>query len=110
MVAAPILHVSLDERGVAYVAGTSMKVADLAIDAFTWKLTPEQIQDNYPKLSLGQIYAALAYYHDHREEIDTMLDEWDKEYEAARTMRPNSVTREQLEARLRINNRPNAPK
>jgi hypothetical protein len=33
--------------------------------------TPEQIAEvDYPHLTLGQVYAALAYYEDHRDEID----------------------------------------
>lgn len=33
--------------------------------------TPEQILEiDYPHLSLGQVYSALAYYEDHREEIE----------------------------------------
>jgi uncharacterized protein (DUF433 family) len=34
-------------------------------------LTPAEIAANvYPDLTLAQVYAALAYYEDHREEID----------------------------------------
>jgi hypothetical protein len=35
MVAAPIDHLGLDERGVAYVTGTAIKVASIAVDALT---------------------------------------------------------------------------
>ena len=60
MAAAPIYHISLDERGVAYIAGTSMKIADIAIDSKTWGMTPQEIQENDPRLSLAQTYAAQA--------------------------------------------------
>lgn len=100
MVAAPIYHVSLDERGVAYIAGTSMKVADIAIDATTWGMTPQEIQENYPHLSLAQIYAALAYYHDHKAEIDAQLDAWDQEYEQWHAQEKEPLTRQMLAARL----------
>jgi uncharacterized protein (DUF433 family) len=59
MAAAPI-YLSLDERGVAYIAGTSMKIADIAIDSMTWGMTPQEIQENDPRLSLAQIYATQA--------------------------------------------------
>jgi uncharacterized protein (DUF433 family) len=101
MTAAPIYHICLDDRGVAYIAGTSMKVAYVAVDAYTWDMTPQQIQKNYPKLSLAQIHAALAYYHDHQAEIDTQLAAWDEEYEQLRATTPNPLTREQLEERWR---------
>ena len=36
----------------------------------------EQIQHNvYPSLGLAQIYDALSYYRDHREEIDHQVEE-----------------------------------
>src|SRR5947209_7260102 len=99
MVAAPIDHIGLDERGIAYVTGTTIKVASIAIDALTWALTPNQIQENYPKLSLAQIHAALAYYYDHQAEIDAQLAAWDAEYEQLRVTHPNPLTREEWEAR-----------
>jgi uncharacterized protein (DUF433 family) len=100
MVAAPIHHICLDERGIAYIAGSSLTVAVIAVDAVTWEMTPRQIQENYPKLSLAQIYAALAYYFDHQAEIDAQIAAWDAEYEQLRAANPNPLTREELEKRL----------
>ncbi len=39
--------------------------------------TPEQIvsEDVYPTLTLAEVYAALHYYYDHKEEIDRELVE-----------------------------------
>ena len=31
---------------------------------------PEEILDKYPHLTLAQIYDALSYYYDHKDEID----------------------------------------
>jgi uncharacterized protein (DUF433 family) len=37
-------------------------------------LTPEEIAANvYPGLTLVQVYASLAYYEDHRDEIDQAM-------------------------------------
>ena len=99
MVLAPINHISLNEQGVAYIAGTTLKVAFLVIDVQTWKLSVEQIQENYPSLSLSQIYAALAYYYDHKFVIDTQIREETEEYERLRVEFPNAFTREALEER-----------
>jgi uncharacterized protein (DUF433 family) len=99
MVAAPIHQIELDERGVAYVTGTAVKVAHIAIDALTWELTLQEIQENYPQLSLAQVYAALACYYDHQAEIDTQVAAWDAEYEQLRTAHPNPLSREEWEAR-----------
>lgn len=35
--------------------------------------TPEQILAEYPDLDLEQVYAALAYYYGHKEEIEADL-------------------------------------
>jgi uncharacterized protein (DUF433 family) len=35
--------------------------------------TPEDIADQYPHLSLAQVYTALAYYHANKEEIEADL-------------------------------------
>src|SRR2546426_11305283 len=37
-------------------------------------LTPEEIAEQYPHINLAQIYAALAYYHVKRDEIDRELE------------------------------------
>jgi uncharacterized protein (DUF433 family) len=45
--------------------------------------TPEKMLEEYP-LTLAQAHAALAYYYDHKEEIDGYIKEdeaWDEEHE-----------------------------
>lgn len=100
MTIAPIHHICLDDRGIAYIAGASLKVADVVIDTYTWGQGPREIQENYPKLSLSQIHAALAYYHDHQAIIDAQIADEKREYEQLRAASPNPLTREQFEARL----------
>ena len=36
--------------------------------------TPEEIRRQQPHLTLAQIYAALSYYHDHRDAFDTEIE------------------------------------
>jgi hypothetical protein len=36
-------------------------------------LSAEEIVDQYPHLTLAQVYAALAYYHANQQEIDAEL-------------------------------------
>jgi uncharacterized protein (DUF433 family) len=100
MIIAPINHISLDERGIPYIAGTAVKVADVAIDAERWGLSPLEIRDNYPRLSLAQIHAALAYYHDHTAVIEAQIAVDAEEYTRLRAANPNPLTRAQFEARL----------
>ena len=42
---------------------------------------PEDIAQTYPHLSLGQVYAALAYYHSNRAEIEAELAADDAHYD-----------------------------
>jgi uncharacterized protein (DUF433 family) len=54
------------------IAGTGVCVRTIGI----WHQmgeTPEQIAADYPHLSLAQVFAALAYYHANKEEIDENL-------------------------------------
>lgn len=100
MVAAPINHICLDDRGVAYLAGSRIKVQQIVIAHYDLNRTPEQIQEDYPHLSLAQIHAALSYYHDHRARMDAEIAEADRFAEEMRSKNPNQMTREQFKARL----------
>ncbi len=54
------------------IVGTGIRVSDVAALSVFHGRTPDQIAVNYG-LSLGQVYAALAYYHDHQAEIDAEI-------------------------------------
>lgn len=67
-------HIQLDERNIPIIAGTTMKVVELitSVKAYNW--SPKELYDNYPHLTMSQIHSALAYYWDHKEEIDADLE------------------------------------
>ncbi len=52
------------------IAGTGVTVRRIAI-WYKQGYSPEEIADQIGHLTLGQVYAALTYYHINREEIDT---------------------------------------
>ena len=58
--------------GRPYLVGTTVTVADVAIIRLYHGLDAEGIADWYG-LSLPQTYAALAYYYDHKPEIDEQI-------------------------------------
>jgi uncharacterized protein (DUF433 family) len=66
--------VEIDERGVAYVLGTTTRVVEVALDAVIGGRTPHEIHEAYPYLSLPQIHAAIGYYHEHQEECDRQIE------------------------------------
>ena len=51
------------------IAGHRIKVQDIVIWHERMAMSPDEIVYNYPTITLADVYAALAYYHDHREEI-----------------------------------------
>ncbi len=66
-------HVVLDEHQVPMIAGTTMKVRELAAERLAWGWSPEELLLNHPYLTLGQVFSALAYYADHQAEIDESI-------------------------------------
>lgn len=63
-------HVALNEDRVPSITGTTMKVVELAVEQQAYGWSPEELHFQHPYLTLGQIHSALAYYWDHREELD----------------------------------------
>ena len=55
--------------GRSRIAGTGVTVRRIVI-WYQLGLSPEEIAREIPHLSLAQIYAALAYYHANRDEIE----------------------------------------
>ena len=51
------------------IAGHRIRVRDVVVWHEQLGLSPDEIVSQYPQIALADVYAALAYYHDHREEI-----------------------------------------
>ena len=60
--------------GKAHVAGHRIKVQHIAMWHERMGMSPEEIGASHPGLTLSDVYAALAYYYDHREQIDADID------------------------------------
>ncbi len=67
-------HVILDEKLVPVIAGTRTRITELILDKIAYGWSPEELQFQHPHLKLGQIYSALAYYSDHQEELDEIIE------------------------------------
>jgi len=63
-------HIALNEARVPGIVGTTMKVVELVVEQRAYGWSPEELHFQHPYLTLGQIHSALAYYWDHREELD----------------------------------------
>jgi uncharacterized protein (DUF433 family) len=76
MVAVTIEHIEITpgiSGGKPHVAGHRITVQDVAIWHERLGLEPDEIATEY-SLSLSEVYAALAYYHDHRAEIEASIE------------------------------------
>ncbi len=58
-----------EDRGPS-IAGTTIKVVEMVVEQQAYGWSPEELHFQHPYLTLGQIHSALAYYWDHREELD----------------------------------------
>jgi uncharacterized protein (DUF433 family) len=59
--------------GKPHIAGHRIKVQHIALWHERYGKDPDEIVADHPGVSLAAVYAALAYYYDHRDEIDADL-------------------------------------
>src|SRR3972149_7210993 len=52
------------------IAGTRLRVQDIYVWHELQGQSPEEIITDFKQLTLADVHAALAYYHDHREAIE----------------------------------------
>ena len=55
-------HIHPDEKGTAFIEGTTMKVVELVMAQKAYGWSPEEIHFQHPYLTMSQIHHALAYY------------------------------------------------
>lgn len=58
--------------GLLRIDGTRMTVNQIVV-WYKQGYSPEEIADQYPHLTLSQVYTALAYYHANKEEVEVSL-------------------------------------
>lgn len=93
-------RIEVDEKGVARIAGTRMKVTDLALDKMANDSTPEEMARQFPPLTLAQIHSALAYYYEHKAELDSQIERDRRGVDEVRGNAQPGPSREQLLQRL----------
>ncbi|MCY3779650.1 MAG: DUF433 domain-containing protein [Chloroflexi bacterium] len=66
------------------IVGTDLRVLDIVISKIFSERTPDQLAEDYA-LSMAEVYAALAYYHCNKAEIDEDIrDDFKRSDELAR--------------------------
>lgn len=79
----PEVDIREDDAGVMRVGATRVML-DSVIAAFRQAHSPETIQQQYPALSLGEVYGAIAEYLAGREELDAYLRRQDSVWSECR--------------------------
>jgi len=69
-------HIVQDEGicgGQPRIAGTRIKVQGIAVEYERLGWTADQVCEAHPNLTLADVHAAIAYYYDHKHEIDEAI-------------------------------------
>lgn len=66
-------QIEIDSNGVAWLAGTKVKVVEVVLDKLAYGWSPEEIHFQHPHLSLAQIHAALTYYYENQSVLDAQI-------------------------------------
>ena len=72
------------------IAGHRISVQNVVIWHNEMGYSVEKIAEDY-NLSLADVYAALAYYHDHKEEVDKSIVEGEKFVEEMKKLYPSKL-------------------
>lgn len=75
--------------GKPHVLGHRVKVKHIAEWHLRLGMSPSQIVEAHPTLSLSQVHAALAYFYDHQAEIEREMVEEDEVHERLKRERPS---------------------
>ena len=101
----------LDEGGVMRV-GKSRVSLDLVVEQYENGMTPEEMVRAYDTLDLADVYAVIAYYLQHRDEVRAYLERRREEADVLRANiekeRPR-VSRQDLLARRSAREKLDAP-
>jgi uncharacterized protein (DUF433 family) len=89
---AHVVHTPGTMGGEARIEGHRIRVRDVVLARDLDGLSPEEIVASvYPSLTLAEVYSALAYFEDHRDEIQLAAAEEDRRVEEFRRQHPELV-------------------
>jgi uncharacterized protein (DUF433 family) len=95
-------HIETDADGRAVIAGTGTPVIMVAIDRLAYHWDADEIRRQRPHLTLGQVHMALAYYHDHEEQMNAEIAERLRVEDALLSGLGESRVRAKLQAARRV--------
>jgi uncharacterized protein (DUF433 family) len=71
------------------IAGTGITVQRI-VGWYKLGMSPEEIRSQIPHLTIAQVYAALAYYHANRDEIEQKIEADDEEADRLEALHRNN--------------------
>ncbi len=80
--------------GKPIIAGTRMKVSAIAIEYERMGMTPDEIVQAHPHLTLAAVHDALSYYYENVEEINADIQAGERFVEEMKKLYPRSVLEE----------------
>jgi len=92
-------HIFLNDVRVPVIAGTTMKVVELVLAQAAYGWSAEELREQFPYLTFGQIYSALAYYWDHREALDVDIEDRVRKVDRIRNSMPESSLAKRLKGK-----------
>jgi len=73
------------------IAGHRITVKHIVLDHQRGGMSPDEIASAYPSITLSDVYAALAYYFDNREEIDADIRTDDEHWAEIERQNPDRL-------------------
>jgi uncharacterized protein (DUF433 family) len=77
------LPLASDKHGIVKVGGTRVTL-DTIVKAFLRGATAEEIAQQYPSVSLSDVYATISYYLQNQKEVDKYLAKRKKQAQAVK--------------------------
>jgi uncharacterized protein (DUF433 family) len=85
--------------GRARIAGHRVRVQDIVVWHEKRGYSPDEIVDLFPGITLADVYAALAYYFDNRQEIEDEFRQAEEVAERLKESNPSKIPQEYRERR-----------
>ena len=84
-IVAEVIPLKTDPDGVVRVGETRVTL-DTVVAVFQQGATAEEIGDRYPSLKLADIYATIAFYLNHQQEVEAYLQQRQQQAQTVRQM------------------------
>ena len=97
MLATSYAHIEMTPDGVPVLSNTKIKVVEVVLDRLAHHWDVDEIQRQHPHLTLAQICSALAYYYDHQEELDQVIEKQLHQVNRIKARLGKSPVRQKLE-------------